>query len=82
MPPFVVDKLAAASRRYSPDALARATQLIATADCALKGFPDPASTGLATDTASTGTAQKILGRQLGERLVLERLATAIIGAAT
>lgn len=82
VPPFVVDKLAAASRRYSPDALARATQLIATADWALKGFPDPASTGLCTDAASSGTAQKILGRQLGERLVLERLATAIIASAS
>jgi DNA polymerase III subunit delta len=80
-PPFVVDKLIPQSRRYTPEALARATQLIATADWALKGFPEPAATGLASDAVATGAAQKTLGRQLGERLVLERLAAAIIRSA-
>lgn len=81
-PPFVIDKLLPQARRYAPAALARATELIATADWALKGLPDPASAGLATDAVASGAAQKTLGRQLGERLVLERLATAIIASAT
>jgi DNA polymerase III subunit delta len=80
VPPFVVDKLIPQARRYSPAALARATEMIATADWALKGFPEPATTGLATDVAASGQAQKTLGRQLGERIVLERLATAMIAA--
>src|SRR5437773_2623862 len=81
VPPFIVDKLAAQARRYGPAALARATELIATADWSLKGFPDPAAADLATDAAATGSAQKALGRQLGERLVLERLAGAIVALA-
>ncbi len=79
VPPFVVDKLTAQARRYAPAALARATELIATADWSLKGFPDPGITELATDDAATGGVQKTLGRQLGERLILERLAGAIVG---
>lgn len=84
VPPYVVDKLVAQARRYRPEALARATELIATADWALKGLPDPAATGLFTDAVASGAAQKTLGRQLGERLVLERLAVGIIdlGSAT
>lgn len=81
VPPFVVDKLVQQARRYSPAALARATELVATADWALKGFPSPAGTGLATDVAASGAAQKTLGRQLGERLVLERLVASIIASA-
>jgi len=80
VPPFVVDKLMPQARRYAPAALARATELIATADWALKGFPEPSATGLATDAVASGAVQKILGRQLGERLVLERLAAAIIAS--
>ncbi len=82
VPPFIVDKIIPQSRRYTPAALARATELIATADWALKGFPAPAATGLAADVAASGAAQKTLGRQLGERLVLERLAGAIIASAS
>ena len=78
VPPFVVDKLSSQARRYGPAALARATELIATADWSLKGFPDPAVADLATDDVASGAAQKALGRQLGERLMLERLAGAII----
>ena len=77
-PPFVVDKLVQQSRRYDPPALARATELIATADWALKGFPEPALSGVATDLVATGAALKTLGKQLGERLLLERLAVGII----
>jgi len=78
VPPFVVDKLVQQARRYGPPALAEATELIATADWALKGFPEPAATGLYTDAVAGGAAQKTLGRQLGERLLLERLAVGII----
>ncbi len=81
VPPFVVDKLLPQARRYSAGALSRATELIATADWALKGHPDPAATGLAADAVASGAAQKTLGRQLGERLMLERLAAAIIASA-
>ncbi len=77
-PPFLVDKLLVQSRRYEPGALARATELIATADWALKGFPEPAATGLYADAVASGPAQKTLGKQLGERLLLERLAVGII----
>lgn len=82
VPPFIVDKLTAQARRYQPAALARATELIATADWALKGFPDPSVAELATDDVATGAAQKALGKQLGERLVLERLAGEIIALAS
>jgi len=82
VPPFIVDKLTAQARRYHPAALARATELIATADWSLKGFPDPAASTLATDDAGSGAAQKALGRQLGERLMLERLAGAIVAMAS
>lgn len=81
VPPFVVDKVTAAARRYSPAALARATELVATADWALKGFPDPTVAELATELAATGPTQKALGKGLGERILLERLASDIIGLA-
>jgi DNA polymerase-3 subunit delta len=81
VPPFIVDKLVVQARRYVPDSLARATELIATADWALKGFPEPAATGLSTDAVASGAVQKTLGRQLGERLLLERLAVGIIDLA-
>lgn len=63
-PPFIVDKLSAQARRYAPPALARAQSLLAGLDAALKGLPreDPVS----------GTTVKTLGRQLGERVLLER----------
>ncbi len=78
VPPFVVDKLTAQARRYRPSALARAVELVAAADWALKGFPDPGVAGIATDGAGTGGAQKILGRGLGERALLERLAVELV----
>jgi len=62
-PPFVVDKLSQQARRYSAAGLATALQRIAGADRELKGM---------------GSAVKVLGRALAERIVLERLATEII----
>jgi len=83
VPPFVVDKLTSQARRYQPAALTRASELLAAADWALKGFPDPnrastSETVLATDAAASGPAQKVLGRALGERVLLERLALEIV----
>lgn len=78
VPPFVLDKLLGFARRYSPAALGRATELIASADWGLKGFPDPGVVGVATDTAALGTSQKTLGRALGERVLLERLTLGLI----
>ena len=79
VPPFVVDRLTAQARRSRPAALARAVELVAAADWAMKGLPDPGAV-LATEAAATGAAQKTLGRGLGERILLERLATALIRA--
>lgn len=84
VPPFVVDKLVAQAKRYRPAALARAGELLAAADWALKGYPDPlkasvtSGANLAADVASTGPALKILGRGLGERVLLERLAVELV----
>jgi DNA polymerase III subunit delta len=73
VPPFVVDKLSQQARRLTPPVAAKATALLAMADRALKG--DPALSG-----PFTGPQLKTLGRELGERVVLERLVTAIVGA--
>jgi DNA polymerase III subunit delta len=78
VPPFVVDKLQSQARRYQPRGLARAVELIAAADWAMKGHPDPSVTGVATEAASTGAVQKTLGRGLGERILLERLALELV----
>ena len=75
LPPFIVDKLVAQARRYSPAALARATALLATADRALKG--DQIVKG-----PFTGFQVKALGRELGERVILERIVTEIVGSAS
>ena len=66
VPPFVVDKLTSQARRYQPAALARASELLAAA----------------TDAAAAGPAQKILGRALGERVLLERLAIELVALGT
>ncbi|MBK7072514.1 MAG: DNA polymerase III subunit delta [Myxococcales bacterium] len=81
VPPFVVDKLTSQARRYRPAALARAIELVAAADWALKGHPDPRLVGVFTDGAATGAAQKTLGRGLGERVLLERLAVELVALA-
>ena len=74
LPPFIVDKLVTQSRRYTPASLARAGALLATADRALKG--DQLVAG-----PFTGFQMKALGRDLGERVILERVVTAIVSEA-
>ena len=81
VPPFVVDKLSAQARSYSPEALALATQRLATVDRALKGditltsLPDASGAG---GSAWTGPQIKALGRELGERVMLERVVDGIV----
>jgi DNA polymerase-3 subunit delta len=77
-PPFVVDKLSQQARRYAPAALVRATRLLADADRALKGQVIDDETRL---EGVSGAAIKALGRQLAERLVLERLVGEIVSMA-
>lgn len=85
VPPFVVDKLTAQARSYSPAALALATQRLATVDRALKGditltsLPDPSGAG---GSAWTGPQIKALGRELGERVMLEQVVDGIVQLAT
>jgi DNA polymerase-3 subunit delta len=74
VPPFVVDKLVAQARSYSPGALAAATQRLALADRALKG-------DLTLDSRAhpfTGPQVKALGRELAERVILERVVDGIV----
>ncbi len=78
VPPFVVDKLTAQARSYSPAALATATQRLATADRALKG-------DITLDIRSapwTGPQLKALGRELAERVILEQVVDGIVGLAS
>lgn len=75
LPPFIVDKLVPQARRYTAAALGRAMMLLATADRALKGDQ------LLDGTVFTGFQMKALGRDLGERIVLERVVTQIVGDA-
>lgn len=63
-PPFVVDKLASQARRYAPAAVERALVLLSEADGALKGM---------------APMTKTLGRGLGERVVVDRLVSRLIG---
>jgi DNA polymerase-3 subunit delta len=63
-PPFAVQKLMGQARRYDQAGLARAARRLTEADQSLKGMDDTI---------------KILGRQLGERVVLDRLVTELIG---
>lgn len=77
VPPFVVDKLAQQARRLSPAAVVRAQRVLHDADRALKGQPideAPRTEGL------TGPTVKSLGRQLGERVILERIVTDLVAA--
>ena len=74
VPPFVVDKLIAQARSYSPRALAQATRRLAAADRALKG-----DITLTADTSPfTGPQMKALGRDLGERVILESVVDGIV----
>jgi DNA polymerase-3 subunit delta len=78
VPPFVVDKLIAQAKSYSPDALAHAIQRLATADRALKG-----DITLTSQTSPwTGPQLKALGRELGERVILEQVVDGIVRLAT
>lgn len=84
VPPFVVDKLIAQARSYSPRALATATQRLANADRALKGDITLTSTitsaggGAAGGGGFTGPQIKALGRDLAERIILERVVDGIV----
>jgi len=74
VPPFVIDKLIAQARSYTPDALARATRQLAEADRALKG-------DLTLDARRdrfTGPQLKTFGRELGERVILEQVVDGIV----
>lgn len=75
VPPFVVDKLIAQARAYQPAALARATQRLAAADRALKGDQT-----LFTSQGDpfTGPQVKALGKELAERVILERVVDDIV----
>jgi DNA polymerase III subunit delta len=78
VPPFVVDKLLAQARSYTPGALASATRQLAQADRALKG-------DLTLDSRSstfTGPQLKALGRELGERVILEHVVDSIVRLAS
>jgi DNA polymerase-3 subunit delta len=77
VPPFVVDKLVAQARRYSPGVLAMATQRLANADRALKGDITLTSTGELAGSF-TGPQVKALGRDLAERIILERVIDGIV----
>jgi len=85
VPPFIVDKLVAQSRSYSAAALAVATQRLATVDRALKGDitltsrPDSYGAG---GIAWTGPTMKALGRELGERVMLEQVVDGIVSLAS
>lgn len=77
VPPFVVDKLTSQAQRYTPRALAAATRRLAAADRALKG-----DITLTADTSPfTGPQIKALGRELGERVILEQVVDGIVGLA-
>ena len=86
VPPFVVDKLAAQARGYSPHALAHATQRLAAADRALKGDITLATVPRVGDATAgspwTGPQLKALGRELGERVILEQLVDGIVQLAS
>ncbi|HSN28511.1 MAG TPA: DNA polymerase III subunit delta [Kofleriaceae bacterium] len=74
VPPFVVDKLIAQARSYTPAALAAATRRLAAADRALKGD----ITLTSASSPFTGPQMKALGRDLGERVILESVVDGIV----
>lgn len=85
VPPFLVDKLVAQSRSFTAAALAMATQRLATVDRALKGDitltarPDAYGAG---GVPWTGPQMKALGRELGERVMLEQVVDGIVALAS
>jgi DNA polymerase III subunit delta len=78
VPPFVIDKLIQQAKGYSPQALAEATQRLANADRALKGD----ITLTAQTSEFTGPQVKALGRELAERVILERTVDGIVELAS
>lgn len=76
VPPFIVDKIASQARAYTPASLALATQRLAMADRALKGDQTLGSSEF------TGFQMKTLGRELGERVILERIVDGIVALAS
>lgn len=74
VPPFIVDKIMAQARHYSPQALSLATQRLANADRALKGD----ITLTSTLGGFTGPQVKALGKDLAERVMLERVVDGIV----
>jgi DNA polymerase-3 subunit delta len=78
VPPFVIDKLLAQARSFAPAALASATRRLAEADRALKGDITLDS----RDATFTGPQMKALGRDLGERVILERVVDGIVQLAS
>lgn len=74
VPPFIVDKLIAQARNYTAASLAHATQRLALADRALKG--DITLSG----TTFTGPQMKAMGRELGERVILEHVVESIVSS--
>ncbi|MBA3394141.1 MAG: DNA polymerase III subunit delta [Deltaproteobacteria bacterium] len=75
VPPFVVDKLITQARSFQPAALAQATQRLASADRALKG---DITLSTAAGDPFTGPQLKALGRELGERVILEHVVDGIV----
>jgi DNA polymerase-3 subunit delta len=75
VPPFIVDKIASQARAYTLASLAIATQRLAMADRALKGDQTLGSSEF------TGFQMKTLGRELGERVILERIVDGIVALA-
>jgi len=78
VPPFVVDKLIAQAKHYSPASLAITTQRLAIADRALKG-------DITLDSRThefTGPQLKALGRELAERVILEKVVDGIVALAS
>ena len=67
-PPFAVDRLMGQARRYSADAVAMALARLHQTDAGLKGL-------------ETVSVAKTLGRDLGERVLLDRLVTDLIALA-
>jgi DNA polymerase-3 subunit delta len=67
LPPFIADKLVAQARRFAPEALDRALARLAETDFQLKGG---------------APMIKTLGRELGERVLLDRLVGELLAAAS
>jgi DNA polymerase-3 subunit delta len=63
VPPFIADKLGGQARRYTVQSVQRGLELLADTDASLKGYTQHSKT---------------LGRELGERIMLERAVTTLV----